>query len=72
MKKWKRALALISAVALILLYVSTLVFALMDSPFANEMLMASIAATIIVPVLLYALRLFANLHNNDDESNERR
>lgn len=70
MKKWKRILALISDIALILLYVSTLVFALMDSPFANKMLMASIAATILVPVLLYVLRLFANLHSNGDESDE--
>lgn len=68
--KIKRILALVSAIALILLYVSTLIFALIDSPLTNELLMASVAATIIVPVLLYALRLFANLNKQKDKTEE--
>lgn len=54
MKKTKRILALIGALLLFAMYASTLVFALSGSENAESMLMASIACTIIVPVLLYA------------------
>ena len=61
MKKIKRILALIGVVLLICLYGSTLVFALMDSPAADGLLRASIAAPILIPVLLYAYILIARL-----------
>ena len=61
MKKIKRILALIGVVLLVCLYGSTLVFALMDSPAADGLLRASIAATILIPVLLYAYILIARL-----------
>ena len=61
MKKLKRILALIGVILLAALYVSTLVFALMDSPAAGGMFRASVAATILVPVLLYAYILVARL-----------
>ena len=57
MEKIKRILALIGAVLLVCLYGSTLVSALMDSPAADGLLRASIAATILIPVLLYAFIL---------------
>ena len=53
MKKVKRVLAMIGVVLLALLYLSTLVFAILGKEFMNW-LMAAIVATIMVPVLLWA------------------
>ncbi len=64
MKKSKRIFALISAILLILLYLSTLIFALIDSPLTNDLLIVSVAATIILPVLLYGLILFGKLNKD--------
>lgn len=61
MNKLKRILALIGAILLICMYAATLVFALIDSPTADTLLKASIAATILIPVLLYAFILIARL-----------
>lgn len=71
MEKIKRILALIGAVLLVCLYGSTLVSALMDSPAADGLLRASIAATILIPVLLYAFILIARILRNrrDDQDN---
>lgn len=69
MKKTKRILALAGAILLVLLYISTLVFALIDSPLTNDLLTASVAATILIPVLLYGFLLFCRLRNQDQEEN---
>lgn len=69
MKKTKRILALTGAILLILLYISTLVFALIDSPLANDLLMVSVCATILIPVLLYGFLLFCRLRDQDQEEN---
>lgn len=61
MKKTKRILALVGAVLLVCMYICTLVFALIDSPAATGLLRASVAATILIPVLLYAYILVARL-----------
>lgn len=61
MNKLKRILALIGAILLICMYAATLVFALIDSLTADALLKASIAATILIPVLLYAFILIARL-----------
>ena len=61
MKKTKRILALAGAVLLICMYACTLIFALIDSPAAFGMLKASVTATILIPVLLYAYILVARL-----------
>lgn len=66
MKKTKRILALIGAVLLILLYASTLLFALTDHSQTHGLFKASIACTILVPVLLYAYTLFYRLLRKDD------
>lgn len=57
MKKMKRFLALFGAILLFALYGSTLFFAFTDHSAAMGMLKASIACTIIIPVLLYAYTL---------------
>lgn len=51
--KYKRQLALTAVVLILLLYASTIVFALMDSPLAQSFLMASLFCTIVVPAVLY-------------------
>lgn len=66
MKKITRILALAGAVLLIALYVSTLIFALMDTDTAATLLKISVAATIILPVLLYGYILIYRLTNKED------
>ena len=70
MKKLKQILALIGVVLLVCMYAATLIFALIDSPAASGLFRASVAATILVPVLLYAFILVARLlkdHNYDQK-----
>lgn len=70
MKKSKRIMALIGAVLLVLLYASTLIFALMNNSVSQKLLMASIAATILLPVLLYIYTLFFRMSHKDDSTPE--
>ena len=70
MNKLKRIFALAGAILLICMYASTLVFALIDSPAAGNLLKASVATTILIPVLLYAFILVARLlkdHSGSDD-----
>lgn len=65
MSKTKRFLALLGVILLATLYLSTLFFAIFDSPNTMWLFKASIAATILLPVLLYAYSLFYRLsHKN--------
>lgn len=66
MKKTKRILAIIGAVLLVALYGSTLVFAIFDHTKSLGFLKASIACTILLPVLLYAYTLIYKLINKKD------
>ena len=69
--KTKRILAAIGAFLLFAMYAGTLAFALINHPAAQDLLMASIACTIILPVLLYAYTLVYRLtRTNEDGSNE--
>ena len=61
MKKAKRILALAGAVLLECMYACTIILALMGSPATTGLFKASVAATILVPVLLYAYILVARL-----------
>ena len=70
MKKSKRLIALAGAIILIALYVSTLVFALIDHPACTGLLKASVAATILLPVLMYAFILVYRLTHKDDDQND--
>ncbi len=71
MKKSKRIMALIGAILLVLLYVSTLIFAFIDSVVSQKLLMAAIATTILLPILLYIYSLFSRTsHTDDSDSNE--
>ncbi len=64
MQKLRRILALLGVVILVGMYVVTLVFALSSSPNANNMLMASIVCTVIVPCLLYGMILITRVLDN--------
>lgn len=55
--KIKRILALTGAILLFSMYACTLIFALTDHSAAKGLLKASIACTIILPVLLYGYTL---------------
>ena len=66
MKKTKRILALVLVVLLVLLYLSTL----LDAPVFTSLLKASIAATILLPVLLYGFLLFHRLSQKGQDKNE--
>lgn len=64
MKKAKRILAVIGVILLVLLYLSTLVFALLGKEFMNW-LMAAVGATLILPVLIWAYGFIARLLKKD-------
>ena len=54
MKKVKQILAIIGIVFLVLLYLSTLIYAIIDRTETMRLFQASIMATVIIPVLLWA------------------
>lgn len=68
MKKTKRVLALAGVFILIVLYLSTLIFALIDSPWAYDLFRFSVGCTIIFPILLYVMMLIARVLNKQDDS----
>ena len=69
MKKVKRILAMIGVIFLVGLYLSTLFCALFAKENLMSLLMASIYATFIIPVLLWAYSLIYKLvHKNDDDT----
>lgn len=70
MKKMKRILALAGVIILAALYVTTLVLAIADNSNSMQMFFASIVATIIIPVLIWAYTFIYRLLKKD-KSNER-
>lgn len=71
MKKVKQVLAIIGVILLIGLYGSTLFCALSASENFMDMLMASIYATVIIPVLLWAYSFIYKLikkHDNEKDN----
>lgn len=57
MKKLKRILALIVAIALFSLYGLTLVVSIVDGPNKESMLQACIYSTVVIPIFLWTYRL---------------
>lgn len=70
----KRIMAWIIIVILVLLYLSTLVFALIDAPWAGRAFGIAIANTILLPILFYLIICFTKLmtpaHMPEDLSGE--
>lgn len=67
MKHMKRILALLGVFCLLAMYLCTLIFALLDFPAASDLLKASVAATILVPVILYGLLMVTRLLKDDSK-----
>lgn len=65
MKKTRRILAMIGALLLAGLYISTLVFALTDHSKTMGLFKTSVAFTILIPVLLYAYTLVYRVVRKD-------
>ena len=61
MKKGKRILAMAGVIILIGLYVSTLVCAIMGSENTMNLLMSSVYATVVLPVLIWAYQFIYKL-----------
>ncbi len=71
MKKIKRLLAIIGAILLIALYIITLICAITDSSNTMQMFSASVFATFVIPVLIWAYSfIYRILKNHDDSSAE--
>lgn len=70
MKKIKRIFALLGILLLVTMYVCTLIFAFIDHSQSMGLLKASIACTIFVPVLLYAITLFSRLLRHSDDEDD--
>ena len=68
MKKSKRIFAIIGIILLVSLYLSTLIFAFIDTELGNTLLKISIAATIFFPVILYVMGVVYRLNKKDENS----
>lgn len=58
--RYKRPLAIAAIIFILLLYVSTIVFALIDHPLAESFLMTALFCTIVVPAILYGYYVILN------------
>ena len=73
MKTWKRIFALLGAVILAGLYAASLIFALLDSPLASDLLTITITSNIFLPVTLYACMILSRLigrRDHDDSEHD--
>lgn len=71
MKKVKQILALIGVILLAALYVTTLILAITDNSGTMNMFFASVVATIIIPVLIWAYTLIYRLTRGNKDSDEK-
>ncbi|MCD7841372.1 MAG: hypothetical protein LUG56_02770 [Lachnospiraceae bacterium] len=67
MQRIKRIAAMIGVILLVGMYVATLILSLSSSPQAQNLLMASIVCTVVVPVLIYAMELVARVLGPSDK-----
>ena len=68
--KTRQILAILGIIALVGMYIATFVCALSSSENFMGMLMASIYATIVIPVLIWAITMVQKLMKKDDDKNE--
>lgn len=64
-QKLKRILALGAVIVIALLYLSTLILSFCKSEQAGELLMISLVATVVIPVLLYLYLWLFRLFKGD-------
>lgn len=65
MEKLKRFFALLLIILLLAMYLSTLIFAIIDNPATMNLLKTSIAATIIIPVFLWVIKMFDGINKRN-------
>ena len=70
MKKARQILAIIGVIILIGMYVTTLVCALSANENFMSMLMASIYASAVIPVLIWAITFIYKLLKKNDEQDD--
>ena len=70
MKKAKRILALVGVVLILALYASTMFFAITDNSDTMSMFKASVVATILIPVLIWAYSFIFKLVRKNDKPQE--
>lgn len=67
MKQFKRILAILAVIIIAGLYIATLVCAIFVKRFSNQMFLACIVATVMVPLLLYLIFwLYDLFHSRSD------
>ena len=71
MKKTKRILAILGVVLLSAMYISTLILALTDNSQTMGLFKASIACTVIFPVLIYAYTLVYRIIHHDQDREDK-
>lgn len=67
MKKFRQILAILGIILLAGMYIATIVCALSASENFMNMLMASIYATIVIPVLIWAITFIYKLAKKEDK-----
>lgn len=73
MKKMKQIAAWIGIIILVGMYLITFFLGILGNESTKDMLMASIACTVIIPVLFYAMLLIARvLGGKNDKDDSRR
>lgn len=70
MKKFRQILAILGIIILIGMYLATIVCALSANENFMGMLMASIYASVVIPVLIWALTFLYKLVKGDDSDAE--
>lgn len=60
-KKIRQVSALIGIVILVLIYIVALIAALISSPSANSLFMASLYCTLVIPCLIYGFQLICKV-----------
>ena len=69
-QKLKRILALTAVVIILLLYAATFVLSLLPGDQAKVLLMVSIVATVVIPVLLYIYLWLFRLFKGDNKDQD--
>ncbi len=68
--KIKRILAIIGVVLLVLMYLSTLFFAIFEDPNTYRWFRASIAATIVIPIIIFSYQYIYKILSKWNQTNQ--
>jgi len=66
MQKLKQILGIAAIALLVFMYVLALVFAIIDNPHTMTLFKASVAATVVIPVVLWVIRIFVKIAKPDN------